>query len=147
MPVTSATVSPLDVSFTQVGPGDPGGEILGATATTPVSFYGGVPVLQQPGAGLRDGIPGTVSVVAVTVTVLSVPADTTNEQTFAVTGAAVGQLVVVQKPTVDAGIAIVGARASATGSVAITAAPSRPDAINSVSRITPEPEVPPTTTP
>ena len=34
-----------------------------------------------------------------------------------------------------------------TASVAITAAPSRPTAINSDSRITPEPEVPPTTTP
>ena len=34
-----------------------------------------------------------------------------------------------------------------TASVAITAAPSRPAAINSDSRITPEPEVPPTTTP
>ena len=34
-----------------------------------------------------------------------------------------------------------------TASVAITAAPSRPAAISSDSRITPEPEVPPTTTP
>ena len=34
-----------------------------------------------------------------------------------------------------------------TASVAITAAPSSPDAINSDSRITPEPDVPPTTTP
>ena len=34
-----------------------------------------------------------------------------------------------------------------TASVAITAAPSRPAAINSDSRITPEPDVPPTTTP
>ena len=34
-----------------------------------------------------------------------------------------------------------------TASVAITAAPSRPTAISSDSRITPEPEVPPTTTP
>jgi len=34
-----------------------------------------------------------------------------------------------------------------TASVAITAAPSRPTAINSESRITPEPEVPPTTAP
>ena len=34
-----------------------------------------------------------------------------------------------------------------TASVAITAAPSSPEAINSESRITPAPEVPPTTTP
>ena len=34
-----------------------------------------------------------------------------------------------------------------TASVAITAAPSSPDAINSDSRITPEPDVPPTSTP
>ena len=34
-----------------------------------------------------------------------------------------------------------------TASVAITAAPSRPAAIKSDSRITPEPDVPPTTTP
>ena len=34
-----------------------------------------------------------------------------------------------------------------TASVAMTAAPSRPEAISSDNRITPEPEVPPTTTP
>ena len=34
-----------------------------------------------------------------------------------------------------------------TASVAMTAAPSSPAAINSDNRITPEPEVPPTTTP
>lgn len=50
-----------------------------------------------------------------------VAANTTAEQTFAVTGLAVGDVVIsVNKPTAQAGIGIVGWRVSATNTLAIT---------------------------
>jgi hypothetical protein len=119
MPVATAVVNTLNAT-TQIDPGDQAGEVLGGAATQPLGFFGKTPVVQPPSQGLNAGISGAVSVAAVTVTATSVAPNTTAEQTFAVTGAATGQLVAVQKPTVDAGVAIVGVRASAAGSVAIT---------------------------
>jgi hypothetical protein len=120
MPVVTAQVLPINTNLTQIGPSDPTGTQFGKNALDPIAFFGGNPVAQPTSQGSVVGVPGTVSVVAVTVTALSVAPNTSAEQAFAVTGAAVGQLVAVQKPTVDAGIAVVGVRASATGSVAIT---------------------------
>jgi hypothetical protein len=128
MGTTSAQVSPSNLPK-QLSDGNALGVVTGQSPTDLVGFYGGpngtapnVPggIAQPPSQGSVKGIPGTVSVAAVTVTVASVAPNTTNEQAFTVTGAAVGQVVAVQKPTVDAGIAIVGARASATNSIAIT---------------------------
>jgi len=120
MPQVNAVVTPTS-GPTQLDPGDPAGQFIGESPASLLGFYRSTsPVSQPTGGSSVNGIPGSVSVVAVTVTALSVAANTTNEQTFAVTGAAVGQIVAVQKPTANAGIAIVGVRASATGSVAIT---------------------------
>lgn len=120
MGIATATVNPINAKYTQIGPDDPTGANLPTQAAQPFGLYGVTPVPQPPSQGSVVGISGSVSVAAVTVTVASVAPNTTNEQAFAVTGAAVGQVVAVQKPTTDAGIAVVGARASATGSVAIT---------------------------
>lgn len=49
-----------------------------------------------------------------------VAANTTAEQTFTVTGLAVGDVVMVNKPTTQAGLGIVGARVSAANTLAIT---------------------------
>jgi len=49
-----------------------------------------------------------------------VGANTSAEQTFAVTGIKVGDVVSVNKPTAQAGIGIVGVRASAADEVGIT---------------------------
>lgn len=49
-----------------------------------------------------------------------VAANTTAEQTFAVAGLAVGDVVFVNKPTAQAGLGIVGARVSASNTLAIT---------------------------
>jgi hypothetical protein len=49
-----------------------------------------------------------------------VAANTTAEQTFTVTGLAVGDMVTVNKPTAQAGLGIVGARVSAANTLAIT---------------------------
>lgn len=58
--------------------------------------------------------------VTVTLSPASVAANTTTEQIFAVTNAAVGSGVVVTKPTAQAGLGIVGARVSSAGNVGIT---------------------------
>ena len=47
-------------------------------------------------------------------------ANTTAEQTFTVAGIALGDVVFVNKPTVQAGLGIAGCRASAANQVAIT---------------------------
>lgn len=120
MPVVSATSSPLDAPYTQIGNGDPNGIQIGNLATAPVGFFGVVPVTQPSGQGLNTGVPGTVTVYSVTVTATSVAPNTTLEETFTVTGVAVGQVVAVTKPTTNAGVGVVGARVSATNSVAIT---------------------------
>ena len=119
MPQVNAVVTPTS-GPTQLDPGDPTGNLIGATKTTPVGFFGNTPIVQPGGAGSAGGAVGTVTVYAVTVTATSVAPNTSAEQTFTVTGVATGQAVSVTKPTVDAGIAIVGARVSATNSVAIT---------------------------
>lgn len=49
-----------------------------------------------------------------------VAANTTAEQTFTVTGLAVGDYVNVNKPTAQAGLGIVGTRVSAANTLAIT---------------------------
>lgn len=48
-----------------------------------------------------------------------VSANTTGEQTFTVTGLNVGDAVIVNKPTAQAGLGIVGARVSAANTLAI----------------------------
>ena len=50
----------------------------------------------------------------------AVGAGTTAEQTFTVTGLAVGDVVFVNKPSAQAGLGIVGARVSAANTLAIT---------------------------
>ncbi|MFC4275567.1 hypothetical protein [Achromobacter aloeverae] len=56
----------------------------------------------------------------VTLSPASVAANTTAEQTFTVPGLAVGDAVWVNKPTLQAGLGIAGARVSAANTLAIT---------------------------
>lgn len=116
MPLVTATPSSTS-GPTQIDPGDPSGSIFTAN---PIGFFAKSPILQPSGGGSLTGIPGTMTVYAVTVTALSVAPNTTAEQTFTVTGVATGQTVAVTKPTVNAGVAIVGMRVSATNTVGIT---------------------------
>ena len=55
-----------------------------------------------------------------TLTPSSVAANTTAEQTFVVTGVVAGSSIVVNKPTSQAGLGIVGARVSSANNIAIT---------------------------
>lgn len=120
MGVTTAAVNPNESQFTQVGNRDPNGQQYGVLSTDLIGFWGATPIVQPPSQGSVQGASGTVTVYSVTVTATSVAPNTTAEQTFTVTGAATGQVVTVTKPTTDAGIAIVGARVSATNTVGIT---------------------------
>lgn len=58
--------------------------------------------------------------LGLTISPAIVAANTTAEQTFALTGLAVGDVVNVNKPTSQAGLGVVGARVSAASTIAIT---------------------------
>ena len=58
-------------------------------------------------------------VTAVTLTPAAVATATTAEQTFAVTGVVAGSVVFVNKPSLQPGLGIVGARVSSAGNIAI----------------------------
>jgi len=60
------------------------------------------------------------SVISVTLSPAAVSANTSAEQTFTVNGLQVGDHVIVNKPTAQAGLAIVGTRVSAANTLAIT---------------------------
>jgi len=61
-----------------------------------------------------------MGVVTVTVDLGSVAANTTEEETFTLNGAKVGDFVMVSKPSLTAGIAVCSARVSADDTVAVT---------------------------
>jgi hypothetical protein len=60
------------------------------------------------------------SVISVTLSPVAVAINTTAEQTFTVNGLQTGDHVVVNKPTTQAGLGIVGSRVSAANTLAIT---------------------------
>lgn len=68
------------------------------------------------GATMREDRYG---VVQATLTPAQVAINTTAEQTFTVPGLKVGDVVVVNKPTAQAGLGIAGARVSAADTLAI----------------------------
>lgn len=71
-------------------------------------------------AGLLMGNLLSVGVASVALSPASVAANTSAEQTFTVPGLKAGDFVSINKPTAQAGLAIVGFRASADETVAIT---------------------------
>lgn len=70
--------------------------------------------------GITMGNAFGVYVVKVTFDPASVANITTAEQTVTVPGAKVGDMVFVNKPTLTAGLGVVGSRVSAANTVAIT---------------------------
>lgn len=89
-------------------------------------------------AQLTMGGAGSTPITAIyhlsaTISPAQVAANTTAEQTFTVTGLAVGDVVFVNKPTSQAGLGIAGVRVSAANTLAInfvnaTASPITPTA-------------------
>lgn len=65
------------------------------------------------------GNASLTALMAVPLTPAAVAANTTAEQTFAVTGLQVGDFVETNKPTVQAGLGIVNVRVSAANTLAI----------------------------
>jgi len=68
---------------------------------------------------LADAFPKT-NTYSVSLTPVSVAANTTAEQAFTVSGLVASDIVIVNKPSLDAGIGIVNARVSAVNTLAIT---------------------------
>jgi hypothetical protein len=66
------------------------------------------------------GNVANIMLLQATLTPLIVATITTAEQTFTVPGLIVGDFVLVQKPTAQAGLGIVGSRVSAANTLAIT---------------------------
>jgi len=124
MPVVTAAPLGLDVTTKQLSDGNGlqggGGTLLGVSPLDEIGFFGKTPI-QQPGStGSLRGATGTVTVYATTQSPTSVAANTSAEQAITVTGVATGQLVIVNKPTSQAGLVVATARVSATNTVQIT---------------------------
>lgn len=89
--------------------------------------------------------PNLVKVQSVTLSPAQVAANTTAEQTFAVTGVAATDVVLtVNKPTAQAGLGIVGWRVAAANSIGVTfcnntASPITPTASQSYRVVTTSP--------
>jgi hypothetical protein len=69
---------------------------------------------------LVDGNIDRGYLLSLTIDVGSVAANTTAEQTFPLGGVKLGDFVLVNKPTLSAGLGVSGARVSAANTVAIT---------------------------
>lgn len=69
---------------------------------------------------LLHGAFPRVNSYAAALTPASVAANTTAEQTFTVTGLSTSDVVIVNKPSLNAGLGIAGARVSAANTLAIT---------------------------
>jgi hypothetical protein len=69
---------------------------------------------------LIAGNAASITVITATVDLGSVAANTTEEETATVTGVKTGDFIVCQKPTLEAGLAILGARVSAANEVTLT---------------------------
>lgn len=123
MGIAVAAVNPFTPTTSQITNGDPGGEIVFPLASNPGGFFGGGPngpVVQPVGSGSLTGQVGTVTIYGTNQTPSAVTANTAAEQSFTVTGVATGQLVIVVKPTAQAGLIVGTARVSATNTVQIT---------------------------
>lgn len=125
MGITTAQPQPGDVTTKQLSDGNGfeggGGTIFGQSPLDTISFFGQTPTVTQPvSRGSLSGKVGPVTVYSTTQTPTTVNPNSTSEQSFTVTGVAVGQLVAVNKPTAQAGLIVGSARVSGANTVAVT---------------------------
>lgn len=125
MPVVTAAVNPNEPAIQQLsnGAGTQGGAngtVLGTGTTDQIAMYGATPIPQPGSQGSLRGAAGTVTIYSTTQSPTSVAANTSAEQALTVTGVATGQLVIVNKPTAQAGLALATARVSATNTIQVT---------------------------
>lgn len=95
---------------------------VGSSNTLAVNFHNVTVGSITPTASQVYGIVGIrgLATLSATLTPAVVAINTTTEQLFTVTGAIVGQMIQVSKPTAQAGLDIVGVRVSANNQVGIT---------------------------
>ena len=72
------------------------------------------------GINLRDGNVKGMEIYSQALDVASVAANTSAEQTFTVQGLTTDDIVIVNKPSLDAGLAVGNARVSAADTLALT---------------------------
>lgn len=108
----------------QLSDGNSVGTVLGQSAADLISFYNAPPVVQPSGAAQAALGAGTAGAEVVTYQTTLSPsacaANTTAEQTFTLTGLAATSLVIVNKPTSQAGLGIGNVRVSAANTLAIS---------------------------
>lgn len=124
MGVTTAQPQPGDVTTKQLSDGNGlqggGGTLLGINPADKIGLFGVTPAVQPGSQGSVAGVAGTVTIYATTQSPTSVANNTAAEQALTVTGVATGQLVIVTKPTAQAGLIVGTARVSATNTIQIT---------------------------
>ena len=121
MPVVTATSTATDLPK-QLSDANSLGTVLGQSAADKIGFYGNsatTAIVQPPTQGSLKGAVGVVTEYSLTVTAASVANASTNEQTFTVTGLATGQVVIINKPTSQAGLLVGQGRVSAANTVAV----------------------------
>jgi hypothetical protein len=124
----------VSASVKQLSDGNAVGTVLGQSATDKIGFYTSsttAPVAQASGsnqAALSGGFPvtgsnndgGVVSTYATSQTPVSVAANTTAEQSITVNNVLSTDLVIINKPTSQAGLGLVSGRVSAANTVKLT---------------------------
>lgn len=119
MGTTTAQVSPSNAAK-QLSDQNTLGTLHGASPLDPIGFYGNPAVTQAASLGSLSGAVGKVTIYATTQSPTSVAPNTSAEQAITVTGVATGDLVLVTKPTAQAGLILGTARVSATNTVQVT---------------------------
>lgn len=104
----------------QLSDGNPNGTVLGQSPSDMIAFFGAAPVTQPPSSGPNRGNVGNVTIYTSTQSPSAVTANTTAEKALTVTGVLSTDLVLVTKPTSQAGLAIGTARATAANTVGVT---------------------------
>lgn len=124
MPTSTST------AVRQLSDGNTVGTVLGRSASDLIGFYGLTAGVAQPSGSQQAAIPangtgtsaGVLTVYASAQTPSSVAALTVAEQSITVTGALTTDMVILNKPTVDAGIGLCSSRVSSANTIALTLA-------------------------
>lgn len=120
MGITQAQPQPIDVPYKQLSDQNTAGTLLGASPTDFIGHFGVTPVQQPASTGSLRGNIGTVTVYATTQSPTTIAPNTAAEQALTVTGVAAGQLVIVSKPTAQAGLVLGTARVSGANTIQVT---------------------------
>ena len=121
--VTAAPINAPGSQANQLSDQNTSGTILGASASDLIGFYG-VPAVPQRTSGAQAAIApaaqGEVVTYQLTLSPAACNANTTAEQLFTCNGLTAGSLVMVNKPTAQAGLGIANVRVSAANQIGIT---------------------------